>query len=485
MNRAFHWVGMRIPLMFCVTAFAFLAVIMMPLTARASDGDGGDMFENLKRQAETRKRPAARRSSTNRVTPKRGLKRRSVKRRRVVRMKRKLKPQKIRNTQLVKRLHIKWWLKPLNDRFVPGEILITVKPGTDLVDIAELAQKHRLHLLAAERNKLLESRIYFLDYSHDMPVREMAELLRAESSVVSAQPNYLYATQQAKSGGAKARKNYNLQYALKNLGVAEAHDLLTGNDIIVAVIDAQMDLDHPELDGAVSHAFNAINRGGTGKANAHGTAIGSIIAARHQLTGIAPGARIASARAFTMVSRFGPSLGTTRSLLKAVDWAFALKARIFNLSFAGPEDPLFLRALQRISDSGAILIASAGNEGERSPALYPAAAEMVIAVTALNQKDNLFIAASHGDYVEMASPGVDILVAMPDRRYGFMSGTSMAAAHVSGIAALILEHNPNIPAALLRKILRSTADDLGRKGRDDLFGVGRANASAAIKAALQ
>ena len=462
----------------------FSAISLPPAQAN----EGGDRLEQLGQQPAVRKvkpKAAPKKTVRKRAVPKRTIRKRKTPRRRIVRKRTKVGPQEVRGTQLIKPLDVKWWLKPLDQRFVPGEVLVVLKPGTEEGQIERIAKENRLRLLAAEQNTLLGARIYLLDYEHDTPVPDIVRALQRDGVVDSAQPNFLYATQQNAPGGEKARKNYNLQYALKNLGVGEAHDRLKGYKSIVAVLDSQMDLDHPELDGAVSHAYNAIDRGGPDEPNAHGTAIGSIIAARHQLTGVAPGASIATVRAFEKVSRFGPALGTTRALLKGVDWAFALKARIFNLSFAGPKDPLFLRALERISKSGAILIASAGNEGARSPALYPAAADMVIAVTAVNQKNNLFIAASHGDYVEMASPGVDILVAMPDRRYGFMSGTSMAAAHVSGIAALILEHDPDISARGLREILISTAQDLGSKGRDSLYGAGRANASAAIKAILQ
>mgnify|MGYP001243325143 CR=1 FL=1 len=473
------YVGLIDRLTFCASLMAtlLLCVLLMPAPVLA-EGGGSDALDRLSAQARSKQ------SQVNkRAVPKRRLRQRL--KRRPVRAARRVPVRKARSPLLIKRLELKWWLKPLAERYVPREVLLTFKPGTETGQIARIAAQHRLRLLAAEPNTLLDTKIYFFDYSRDIPVRDMLAALKQHAAVATAQPNYLYATQQAGKGGWKARKNYNLQYALKNLDVAEAQDHLLGKGIIVAVIDSQMDLEHSELAGVVVDAFNAISRGGAGEPNTHGTAIGSIIAARGQLTGVAPGASIVTVRAFEGVSRFGPALGTSRALLQGVDWAFSRRARIFNLSFAGPKDPLFLKALTRLSAEGAILIASAGNEGDRSPALYPAAADMVIAVTALNQKDNLFIAASHGDYVEMASPGVDILVALPGQRYGFMSGTSMAAAHISGIAALILEHNRDLPAAELRRILVSTAEDLGASGRDALYGAGRVSAAKAIQAALQ
>ncbi|HHK75136.1 MAG TPA: peptidase S8, partial [Rhizobiales bacterium] len=262
-----------------------------------------------------------------------------------------------------------------------------------------------------------------------------------------------------------------------------AQDRATGRNITIAIIDSAIDLQHPELSGSVISAYDAIARGGRRGGMPHGTAIASIIAAHGELTGVAPDARLASVRAFSRSASTGPALSTTRALLKGLDWAYGQKARIFNLSFAGPRDPLFIRALERLGKEGAILIAAAGNEGPRSPRLYPAAANTVIAVTATNNKDELFSAASQGDYVEIASPGVEILVASPGAGFGFLSGTSMAAAHVSALAALILEQNPAISTSRIRKILQTTADDLGKKGPDTRFGAGRVNALAAIRAA--
>jgi subtilisin family serine protease len=129
-----------------------------------------------------------------------------------------------------------------------------------------------------------------------------------------------------------------------------------------------------------------------------------------------------------------------------------------------------------------ILIAAAGNAGPKSPPLYPGADSNVIAVTATDERDAVFPDANRGSYVALAAPGVNILEPAPSGGYQITTGTSVAAAHVSGVAALLLERSPKLDAARLRDILQSTARDLGPKGRDDDFGWGLVDPYRALQA---
>ncbi len=155
-----------------------------------------------------------------------------------------------------------------------------------------------------------------------------------------------------------------------------------------------------------------------------------------------------------------------------IDWAIKKGAKIINMSFAGPDDPMLQLALQKAHDKGVILIAAAGNLGPKSPPLYPAADPNVIAVTATDAKDQLLPQANQGSYLSVAAPGVDILEPAPNGGYQVTTGTSVAAAHVSGIVALLLEHDPTLNAAAVRDILTSSAKHHAPKGRDDQFGWG-------------
>jgi subtilisin family serine protease len=152
------------------------------------------------------------------------------------------------------------------------------------------------------------------------------------------------------------------------------------------------------------------------------------------------------------------------------------------MSFAGPADPGVARALAAARAKGIVLVAAAGNLGEKSPPQYPAADPNVIAVTATDAEDKLFQASNRGGHIAVAAPGVDILVPAPGANYDMTSGTSVASAHVSGVVALILERKPGLDPDAVRKILLSTAKDLGPSGQDEQFGAGLADAYQAILA---
>jgi subtilisin family serine protease len=125
------------------------------------------------------------------------------------------------------------------------------------------------------------------------------------------------------------------------------------------------------------------------------------------------------------------------------------------------------------------VIAAAGNAGPGAPPAYPAAQAGVIAVTATDSVDHLYRYANRGPYVTLAAPGVDILVARPTG-YGYLSGTSMATAYVSGLSALMISRAGDLTPTRLRRLLEETAADLGPPDRDAEFGAGRVDAMAAF-----
>ena len=153
------------------------------------------------------------------------------------------------------------------------------------------------------------------------------------------------------------------------------------------------------------------------------------------------------------------------------------------MSFAGPRDPSLARALKAAYDKGIVLIAAAGNAGPKSPPLFPGADPYVIAVTATDVDDKLFTGANRGRYISVAAPGVDILVPAPEGEYQMTTGTSVAAAEVSGIVALLLERNPKLTPADIRRILTASAKRLARGERDNNFGSGLVDPLKALQLA--
>ncbi|MBZ0147726.1 MAG: S8 family serine peptidase, partial [Pseudorhodoplanes sp.] len=250
------------------------------------------------------------------------------------------------------------------------------------------------------------------------------------------------------------------------------------DQVLVAVIDSGVDTTHQEFAGVIADTYDVLDP--AEPPHAHGTAIAGAIAAHSRLMGVAPAAKILAIRAFGESK--GAAEGTTFNILKSINWAVEKNAHVINMSFAGPQDPALSRSLAAARQKGIVLIAAVGNAGPKSPPLYPAADANVIAVTATDSDDQLFRASNRGGHIAVAAPGVDILLPSPGGGYQVSSGTSFAAAHVSGIAALVLERKRDLKPDAMRKILTSSAKDLGPKGRDIYFGAGLADAYQALTA---
>src|SRR5262249_58138753 len=234
------------------------------------------------------------------------------------------------------------------------------------------------------------------------------------------------------------------------------------------MIDSEVDQRHPDLAGSVADRLEPIGK--EFKPQPHGTGMAGAMASHRRLSGVAPGARILAVNAFgTPADRpYGPP----GEILKGIDWAMAKGARVINMSFAGPRDPLVQLALKKAYEKGIVLVAAAGNAGPNSEPLFPAADPDVIAVTATDVNDALLQQANRGPHISVAAPGVDILVPAPHAQYQLTTGTSVAAAEVSGAIALMLERKPDADPDSIRRALQSTAKHLGARGHDNDFGWG-------------
>ena len=358
-------------------------------------------------------------------------------------------------------------------RYMPNEVLVAM-PTNSRQRADEIGSRHQLTLLDAQPIGLLGMNYHRWRIADGRSVSDVIRALEADGAVRAAQPNYRFALAQDPS--APVPESADQQYALDKLHVSQAHRVATGKGVLVAVIDSEIDTAHPEIAPAVADRFDAVST--ASHPDSHGTGMAGVIVAHSQMTGIAPAARILAIRAFSGDN--GKSEATTLSILRGLDWAIERGARIINMSFAGPFDPDVAQALAAARKKGAVLIAAAGNAGPKSPPLYPAADKNVIAVTATDTQNHLLRVANRGPYISLAAPGVDILVPTPGQGYTLTTGTSVAAAQVSGLAALLLQLRPKLSPDEVRNIVQSTSLDLGPKGRDDQFGYGLADAERAV-----
>jgi len=357
-------------------------------------------------------------------------------------------------------------------RFVSREMVVHVPPGVSAEALDASARRLGLTAIGSQDLALSGGRMVHFRVRGD--VNDAIRGLEADRIGI-AQPNYVYELQDNTVRAAAASQGDPAQYVIDKLHLREAHGLATGANVTVAVIDTLIDATHPDLAGSIATQYDAVAP--ADHPDEHGTGMTGAIAAHRRLLGVAPGARILAVHAFSP-----PKSATTQSIVVGIDWAVANGAKIINMSFAGPYDPMLQLALKKARDKGVVLIAAAGNNGPQSPPQYPAADENVIAVTAVDDRDNLMPQANRGAHVALAAPGVNVLEAVPRGTYNYTTGTSVAAAHVSGVAALILERSPGIDVASLEDVLFSTARDLGAPGRDPQFGFGLVDPYRALQA---
>ena len=363
-----------------------------------------------------------------------------------------------------------------NQNFVPNEVITAFAPGATPQAINQVARRYDLTQLDSQNFPLIGTSLYRWRIGGSRSVANTVRALGGERIVANVQPNFIFTLQEETAKIAAVPHGDAAQYVLAKLQSAQAQQVATGKDVLVAVIDSDIDAKHPDLDATIVKSFDAL--GGNEKPHAHGTSIAGAIAAHGKLLGIAPGAQVLAARAFDDTP--GAAHGSSFSIYKSLQWAADNNARVVNMSFAGPADPALQRMLAAAYDKGMVLIAAAGNAGPKSDPLYPAADPNVIAVTATDSDDHLFPMANRGRYIAVAAPGVEIFALAPGNEYVFTTGTSIAAAHVSGIAALLLEHKPSLKPGDIRAALTATAQPLGPPRPDSDFGAGLVSAYRAV-----
>ena len=265
----------------------------------------------------------------------------------------------------------------------------------------------------------------------------------------------------------------------------EAWDITTASpDVRIAVCDTGIDQNHADLMGKIVANKNFTSSRSIDDKFGHGTHVAGIAAAgSNNARGVA-GVGFSSSLMNVKVHGDNGS-GYYSWVAKGITWAADNGAKVINLSLGGPAGSGTLqKAINYAWDKGCVIVAAAGNDGNGNPS-YPAYYDHCIAVAATDPNDSKATFSNHGFWVDVAAPGVDIYSTLPNhknqmgpRNYGTLSGTSMAAPHVAGVAALVwaTEHGTNNSAVRVR--IETTGDDLeGILGND---GMGRVNAYRAV-----
>ncbi|MEU0431846.1 type VII secretion-associated serine protease mycosin [Streptomyces sp. NPDC006290] len=292
------------------------------------------------------------------------------------------------------------------------------------------------------------------------------------------------------------------QWGLDAMHTQQAWRTTKGKGITVAVLDTGVDSRHPDLTGNVLADKDMVGFGASRGDRAwarHGTAMAGIIAGHGHgpgdasgVMGIAPEAKILPVR--VILEDKDPARSKARNtrgnaLAEGIRWATDHGADVINLSLgddsksAHPE-PAEDEAVQYALKKGAVVVASAGNGGEKGDHIsYPAAYPGVIAATAVDRYGTHASFSTRRWYATVSAPGVDVVIADPDDRYYEGWGTSAASAFVSGAVALIEAAHPGLSPAQIKQLLEDTARNVPSGGRDDSRGFGFIDPAAAIEAA--
>jgi len=335
-----------------------------------------------------------------------------------------------------------------------------------------------------------------------------AAALRRRPDVAFAELDYLATAAELPDDPA-----WGSQWSLARIGLPQAWNVTTGSPgIIIAVVDSGLYLGHPDLTGKVwansgEIPGNQIDDDANGKVDdvhgwhfyqqwtpggyipagnaevtddfGHGTHVAGITAAATNngigIAGISWGAQVMSVK---VLDQYGN--GWYSDIAAGIVFAADNGAKIINLSLGGAAaSPTLCRAAAYAHQKGALLVAAAGNAG--AAVLYPAACDGVLAVAATDRADQRASFSNYGPEVDLAAPGVDIYSTWPWLDgYFTKSGTSMAAPHVSGVAALVWSRWPEWDNVAVSRQIIETAVDVDVAGWDPYTGWGRLDAAAAV-----
>lgn len=332
---------------------------------------------------------------------------------------------------------------------------------------------------------------------------------KGRPDVVYAEPNY-YAQAFFVPNDPLYRYQWNLDNpANDGIGMEEAWSLSTGANVVVAVLDTGIAYENfgeyvvaPDLAGTSFLAgYDFINNDThANDDNSHGTHVAGTIAQRTNNTlGVAGVAYNATLMPVKVLDKSGS--GTYAAIANGIRWAANNGAKVINMSLGGAVSSSdLLDAVRYAYGKGVTIVAAAGNDGLGTVS-YPAAYEEVIAVGATRYDRTLAPYSNYGTAIDVVAPGGDTSVNQNGDAYAdgvlqntfspttkiptsfgyyFFQGTSMAAPHVSGIAALLIARGVATTPAAVKQVLQSTAHDLGTAGWDSRYGAGLVSASRAL-----
>lgn len=358
-------------------------------------------------------------------------------------------------------------LPPVTEREV-GKLIVKHKKDVETNSVIQDEVASKVNLRVEKKLEELETEIISVQ-----PGKEAETIveLRDDPNIEYIEPDVIYGIDYIPND-----PEWSKQYALPKVSAPQAWDKTRGDGIKVAVVDSGIDLDHPDLAAKIILSKNFSSAPSATDIQGHGTHVAGIVAAITGndigTVGGCPGCQLINAKVLADDAK-----GTCSDIADGIMWAADNGAKVISMSFGSSSAcQTYENAINYAWNKGAVLIATAGNNGDqtiRYPAYYP----NVVAVAATNSNDEKHSTSSYGTWVDVAAPGDSIYSTLPDG-YGYKSGTSMAAPLVSAVAALIWSTPLGTSNTTVRDQLQNTADRI--TGTGTMWKYGRINAERAV-----
>lgn len=271
-------------------------------------------------------------------------------------------------------------------------------------------------------------------------------------------------------------------YAPQLIRALDAWTMSQGRNVVVAILDTGLDVRNPEFAGRIVGGANFYDPYAStyDDDNGHGTHVAGIVGAAIDnfvgAAGIAPQCKIMPVKVLNHRKE-----GTWGTVAAGIYHAVDNGAKIINLSLGSPaKSPTVEEAVNYAYKNNVLVIAAAGNSSTSTP-FYPSAYDNVLAVSASTEYDQPWESTNYGSHIDVAAPGHSIWSTYLNNDWRWLSGTSMAAPHVAGLAALVYAKNPRLSVRQLRKCIVDNTVDIGQRGFDIRFGHGRIDAYKALQ----
>lgn len=262
-----------------------------------------------------------------------------------------------------------------------------------------------------------------------------------------------------------------IDWSLSAYGLPSLWQKSQGEGVRVAILDTGIEPGHQSLQGAVTEHRNFTSDASPYDTNGHGTHVAGVVAARGELTGVAPKATLVSCKVLN-----NDGCGSMDGVARAILFAAEHGCKVAVLSLGSPIGTARLEeAVKKAAAAGMILVCAAGNDGGKVS--YPAAYGETVAVGAVDRKGRICEFSCHGREIDVAAPGEQITSTWIGNGYATLTGTSMAAPFVAGVLALAVARCPHTRTD---ELLRLSCTDAGPPGRDDSYGWGLINPMAML-----